>query len=48
VYLRVDGIYSGLQSEDSNLCSLLVIGVNEQGERHSLAIEDGIRELTQS
>ena len=30
------------------LCALVVIGVNERGEKHFLAIEDGVRESTQS
>ncbi|MCP5087034.1 MAG: IS256 family transposase, partial [Rhodobacteraceae bacterium] len=29
-------------------CALVVIGVNERGEKHFLAIEDGVRESTQS
>jgi putative transposase len=48
VYLWADGIYSGLRAEDAKLCALVVIGVNEQGEKRFLAIEDGIRESTQS
>ena len=48
VYLWVDGIYSGLRSEDLKLCSLVVIGVNDQGEKKFLTIEDGVRESTQS
>ena len=48
VYLWVDGIYSGLRSEDVKLCSLVVIGVNDQGEKKFLTIEDGVRESTQS
>lgn len=48
VYLWVDGIYSGLRSEHQKLCVLVVIGVNERGEKHFLAIEDGVRESTQS
>lgn len=48
VYLWVDGIYSGLRSEDTKLCALVVIGVNERGEKRFLAIEDGIRESTES
>ena len=47
-YIWVDGIYSGLRSEDTKLCTLVVIGVNERGEKHFLAIEDGVRESTQS
>ena len=48
VYLWVDGIYSGLRAERQKLCALVVIGVNERGEKHFLAIEDGVRESTQS
>lgn len=48
VYLWVDGIYSGLRAEDERLCVLVVMGVDERGEKHFLAIEDGIRESTQS
>ncbi len=48
VYIWVDGIYSGLRSEDTKLCALVVMGVDERGEKHFLAIEDGIRESTQS
>ncbi len=48
VYIWADGIYSGLRGEDGKLCALVVIGVNERGEKHFLAIEDGVRESTQS
>lgn len=48
VYLWADGIYSGLRGEDERLCALVVIGVNERGQKRFLAIEDGIRESTQS
>ena len=48
VYLWADGVYSGLRASDTKLCALVVIGVNERGEKHLLAIDDGIRESTQS
>ena len=48
VYIWADGVYSGLRGENEKLCTLVVIGVNERGEKHFLAIEDGIRESTQS
>ena len=48
VYVWADGVYSGLRAEQTKLCALVVIGVNEQGKKHFLAIEDGIRESTQS
>ncbi len=48
VYLWVDGIYSGVRAEDQRLCALVVMGVNERGQKRFLAIEDGVRESTQS
>lgn len=48
VYIWADGIYSGLRDTDNRLCVLVVIGVNARGEKHFLAIEDGVRESTQS
>ncbi len=48
VYLWADGIYSGLRAEDAKLCALVVIGVNDRGQKRFLAIEDGVRESTQS
>lgn len=48
VYLWVDGIYSGLRAEGHKLCALVVIGVNKRGQKRFLAIEDGVRESTQS
>jgi transposase-like protein len=48
VYIWADGIYSGLRAERQRLCALVVVGVNERGEKHFLAIEDGVRESTQS
>ena len=48
VYLWADGIYSGLRAEGQRLCALVVIGVNDRGEKCFVAIEDGVRESTQS
>ena len=48
VYIWVDGIYSGLRAEQQRLCALVVIGMNVHGEKQLLAMEDGIRESTQS
>jgi transposase-like protein len=48
VYVWADGVYSGLRAEQAKLCSLVVIGVNERGEKRFLAVEDGVRESTQS
>lgn len=48
VYVWADGVYSGLRAEQTKLCTLVVIGVNERGQKRFLAIEDGVRESTQS
>ena len=47
VYIWADGIYSGLRAERQRLCALVIVGVDARGEKHFLAIEDGIRESTQ-
>ncbi|MBI1733103.1 MAG: IS256 family transposase [Gammaproteobacteria bacterium] len=48
VYVWADGIYSGLRMEGQKLCTLVLVGVNDRGEKRFLAIEDGVRESTQS
>lgn len=48
ISIWVDGISSGLRAEEHRLCALVVLGMNAQGEKHLLAIEDGICESTQS
>lgn len=48
VYWWADGIHSGLRMSEDKLCALVIIGVNERGEKRFLAIEDGVRESTQS
>jgi len=48
VYIWVDGIYSHLRQDEGKLCCLVIIGVNTYGEKRFLAIEDGVRESTQS
>ena len=40
VYLWADGIYSGLRAEHQKLCVLVIIGVNDRGEKHFFAIND--------
>ena len=44
VYVWADGIYSRLRGEADRLCVLVLIGVNERGQKRFLAIEDGVRE----
>ena len=48
MHVWADGVYSGLRAEQTKLCAQVVIGVNERGEKRFLAIEDGVRESTQS
>ena len=48
VYLWADGIYSGIRANTERLCALVIVGVNDRGEKHFLAIEDGMRESIQS
>jgi len=40
--------FTGLRAEDAKLCALVVIGVDARGQKRFLAIEDGMRESTQS
>ena len=48
VYVRADGVHSGLRGEQDKLCALVIIGVTACGKKRFLAIEDGVRESTQS
>lgn len=48
VYIWADGIHSGLRGEDDTLCALVIVGVTDRGQKRFLAIEDGVRESTQS
>lgn len=48
VYIWADGVHSGLRGEDDKLCALVIIGVTARSKKQFLAIEDGVRESTQS
>lgn len=48
VYVWADGVYSSIRGDNERLCALVVIGVNERGQKRFLAIEDGVRESKQS
>ena len=48
VYIWADGVYSGLRGEDDKLCALVIVGVTARGKKRFLAIEDGVRDFTQS
>ena len=47
-YIYADGIYQEIRGDNPKLCVLVVIGVDDQGKKHLLALEDGTRESTQS
>jgi len=47
VYWWVDGVHFSVRSDD-NRCVLVVIGVNESGEKELIALSDGFRESTES
>ncbi|MCU7889809.1 MAG: transposase [Candidatus Thiodiazotropha sp. (ex Lucinoma aequizonata)] len=46
VYVWADAVYCSLRAEQTKLCTLVVIGMNERDGKHFLAIEDGVREST--
>ena len=48
VYVWVDGIYFNVRGEDARQCLLVMIGVDEWGNKALLAVEDGYRESRQS
>lgn len=48
VYIWADGVHSGLRGENDKLCALVIVGVTAHGKKRFLAIEDGVRESTQS
>ena len=48
VYIRADGIYFNIRSDDAKQCILVIIGVTSRGKKEFLAIEDGYRESEQS
>lgn len=48
VYIWVDGIHFNVRLEDDRLCTLVVLGVTEDGTKELVAIEDGYRESEES
>ena len=47
-YLFADGVHFRIRLEEDRLCTLLLIGVREDGKKELVAIEDGYRESTES
>lgn len=48
VYLYADGVYLKAGLEREKTCLLVIIGVNAQGHKEFLALEEGYRESTES
>ncbi len=48
VYVWADGIYSNIRMDEAKLCLLVIIGADDKGQKHLLAVEEGYRESTQS
>jgi transposase-like protein len=48
VYWWADGVYFNIRGEQARQCMLVIVGVNEQGVKEFVAIEDGYRESEQS
>ena len=48
MFIWADGIYSGLRSDDVKLCALVVVGVNEHGQKRLLTMEDEVCESARS
>ena len=47
-YLFADGIYQEIRGDNPKICVLVLMGVDEKGKKHLIALEDGVRESTQS
>lgn len=47
-YLFADGIYQEIRGDNPKVCVLVLMGVDDKGKKHLIAIEDGTRESTQS
>ena len=47
-YLFADGVHFRIRLEDDRLCTLVLIGVREDGKKELVAVEDGYRESAES
>jgi len=48
VYLWADGIHCSIRGDDEKLCMLVILGVNEGGQKELVALNDGYRESEES
>ncbi len=47
-YIYAGGIYQQIRGDNPKLCVLVIVGVDDSGRKHLVALEDGVRESTQS
>ena len=47
-YIYADGIYQEIRGDNPKICVLVMVGVDDSGKKHLIALEDGVRESTQS
>jgi transposase-like protein len=47
-YLFADGVYQEIRGDNPKICVLVLMGVDDKGKKHLIALEDGTRESTQS
>jgi len=48
VYVWADGIHCGIRGDDERMCVLVILGVNERGEKQLVSLNDGYRESEES
>jgi transposase-like protein len=48
VYLWADGIHCGVRGDDERMCVLVILGVNDRGEKQLVSLSDGYRESEES
>jgi len=46
-YLYADGIYQNLRGDHDKICVLVLMGVDSDGHKHLISLDDGVRESTQ-
>ena len=47
-YIYADGIYQSIRGDNPRICVLVIVGVDADGRKHLVTLEDGVRESTQS
>jgi putative transposase len=47
-YIWIDGIYFNVQGSNDRLCTLVMIGANESGDKEIILVEDGYRESSET